>query len=51
MIEKPKLYVLALAVSALAILIIIAVNVPFMSLNVDESAPEGSEAFNAPNAS
>jgi hypothetical protein len=51
MIEKPKFYVLAIAAVAVAVLLIYAAVSLFTSSPIGEEAPEGSEAFNDPNAS
>jgi hypothetical protein len=51
MIEKPKFSVLAIAAVAVAVLLIYAAVSLFTSPPLGEEAPEGSEAFNVPNAS
>jgi len=51
MMKKTNVYVLAIAVFALVLLTILSVSVLFIVPEMSENAPEGSEAFNVPNAS
>jgi len=51
MLKKTKFYVLAIAAVAVAVLLIYAAVNLFTSPPIGEEAPDGSEAFNVPNAS